>query len=886
MIYYYHFNVIFSVILSSVFLVRWRRDITVHFPMIFLLIPIVNLGYLKIATAENVNEALLANGIGYFDGCFLELFFFLYITSFCKLKVPKVISGSLLAVGSITFFFAINTAQNHLLYKSAELRSYNGVSYLVKEYGPVHTVYYFVLALYFIANLSALIYGFTRKNVSKVNSLLLLIMYLLIIIAFLCGKAINPALELLPLAYTISQVLFLVVLSKITLYDVSASTLANLEEKGDIGFASFDKRLRYLGCTDAALKCLPELGSIYIDKTLTAENETFKKILECIDRISEWMESPSFYVTQNNITYKVTVGYLYSGKRIKGYQLRTEDNTQESRRLEALRLREKQKEMEARMLRLEKSAAEAANEAKSTFLAQMSHEIRTPINAVLGMNEMVMRESREPNIREYAANIQSSGKTLLSLINSILDLSKIESGKMEIIPAEYEIAVMINDIISSVSPKAAEKGLEFICDADPELPRTLMGDDVRIRQIILNLLSNAVKYTDTGSVKLMISSAAGRNEDSIMLRVKVIDTGIGIKEEDMKELFESFRRLDTQHNRTIEGTGLGMPIVSKLLELMDGRLDVESEYGKGSAFGFELEQKIINKEPMGDYRDSIPQTSDTYTEGEHLYAPDARVLVVDDNEMNLKVAKSLLNLYGINADTADSGRKALEMLKESRYDVIFLDQMMPEMDGIQVLRAIKEQHLTDDSTAIIALTANAIVGAKEKYISAGFDNYLAKPIESRLLEVQLQKSLPAELKQTSKETPAASDDTLTDESDDLSFEELRSIGEVCPSLNAVSAMRYCMDSKSFWFEMLSTFANESSTDELQAAYDNKDYESYRIAAHSVKSTAKSIGADVLSEKARMLEFAAKEKDTEFINAMHEDFIKDHKELLRQIDKLI
>ena len=294
MIIYYHAIVIISVILSSVFLLRWRRDISVHFPMIFMLIPIINLGYLKVATAENVTEALLANGIGYLDGCFLELIFFLYIMNFCKLRVPKIITAGMLAVGSITFFFAINTAQNHLLYKTAELKHMSGVAYLVKEYGPVHTVYYFVIALYLIANLSAIIYSFTRRNVSKINSLLLLMIYLIIIFAFIVGKSFSPALELLPLSYMISQVIFLIVMSKITLYDTASSTMLNITEHGDIGFATFDKRRRYLGCTDGALAPIPELGDIYIDKTLSAENETFANILDCMEKVEAGSEAPFF----------------------------------------------------------------------------------------------------------------------------------------------------------------------------------------------------------------------------------------------------------------------------------------------------------------------------------------------------------------------------------------------------------------------------------------------------------------------------------------------------------------------------------------------------------------------------------------------------------------
>ena len=730
--------VILSVLLSSIFVLRWRRGISVHFPIIFVFIPIINLGYLAVANATNVSEAILANSIEYLDGCFLEIFFFLYIINFCKLKLPKLCTGLLMTMGAALLFVAMNTSKNGLLYKNVVLQTKDGVSYLVKEYGPVHTVYYAMIGFYLIANLSVIIYSFTRKNISKTNSALLLVVYLVIIVAFLCGHPFHPAFELLPASYTFSQVIFLIILNRINLYDVSEIAISSLAENGNIGFASFDMKMRYLGCTDPVLECIPELKDLYIDQVLTEDNENFSKILECIFKLQLSSDSAFFYVTRNEVTYKITASHLYVGKKRRGYQLRTEDNTLEAKKMETLKLKERQKEMEAEILKLEKTAAESANEAKSSFLAQMSHEIRTPINAILGMNEMIMRESGETNIREYSENIKSSGRTLLSIINSILDFSKIEDGKMELEEVTYDTASMICDLENSIAERARSKGLELSIKADEKLPRSLKGDDIRIKQVITNLLTNAVKYTEKGSVTLELKKQS-ESDGKLVMYVAVSDTGIGIREEDIGVLTESFKRVDMLHNRTIEGTGLGLAIVTGLLSMMNSRLEVKSVYHEGSTFSFILTQTIADSLPMGDYhRKSEPQ-SKADDNKEKLNLPDARTLVVDDNKMNLKVAGKLLGLYGIKADMVSSGQEALETLSNKEYDIIFLDHMMPEMDGIEVLREIKARKLVGENTAIIALTANAISGVREMYISEGFDDYLSKPIEPAELENMLKK---------------------------------------------------------------------------------------------------------------------------------------------------
>ncbi len=529
-----------------------------------------------------------------------------------------------------------------------------------------------------------------------------------------------------------------------------------------------------------------------------------------------------------------------------------------SREAEALKISEQQKAYEAQILRLEKASADSANKAKGDFLAQMSHEIRTPINAVLGMNEMILRESDDENILEYSENIQTAGKTLLSLINSILDFSKIEDGKMEITPVRYDTVALINNLVNSVAGRAKAKELEFIVNADPELPCALIGDDVRITQIIGNLLTNAVKYTERGSVTLDISCKA-RSDSEAVLRVSVSDTGIGIREQDIEKLFESFTRLETTRNRNIEGTGLGMAIVTKLLNLMDSKLDVHSVYGKGSEFSFELKQKIADAKPIGNELERRLEHT-RKDRKQYLRFTGASVLVTDDNEMNLKVAKNLLKLFDITPELADSGEQAIERMRKKHYDLLLLDHMMPKMDGIQTLKKLKADGLIKSGTAAIALTANAVLGAKEMYLSAGFDDYLSKPIDVDELENKLSKYLS----EHSEKSAAAGNDTSTASDTRDSADFIAELSE--KGFNTVSGLNYCIQDSDFYKQMLTDFAGSyhDQMNELHGALENKDLKLYRTKVHSLKSSSKLVGADDVSELALSLEKAAECGDTEFV----------------------
>lgn len=373
------------------------------------------------------------------------------------------------------------------------------------------------------------------------------------------------------------------------------------------------------------------------------------------------------------------------------------------------------------------------NKAKSMFISNMSHEIRTPINAILGLDEMILRESREDNILEYANNIKSAGSMLLSVINDILDFSKIESGKMRIVPVEYSVESMISDICNIIKIKVQQKELNFKVDIAENIPKNVIGDEVRIKQIIINILTNAVKYTEKGGVHLAMRCEK-IYEDEVELEVKVSDTGIGIKEEDVPMLFSDFERLDIVRNRNIEGTGLGISIVTRLLHQMGSRLDVKSKYGKGSTFSFKLRQKVVSWDNIGDYEKIRENHIRDFNNNPIIVSDSSRILAVDDNSVNIQVIECLLKRTRIKVDSVQSGMECLEKIKEQKYDIILLDYNMPVMNGEKTLKKIRSMGGEYENLPVIVLTADTTNDARERYMGMGFTNYIEKPIDGELLE--------------------------------------------------------------------------------------------------------------------------------------------------------
>ena len=541
-----------------------------------------------------------------------------------------------------------------------------------------------------------------------------------------------------------------------------------------------------------------------------------------------------------------------------------------------------------------------ANEAKSQFLANMSHEIRTPINGILGMDSMLLKECKDEVLREYAKNIQSAGQSLLSIINDILDISKIESGKLEILPIKYELFSILNDCYNLTKAKLQEKPLEFEIRVNENLPSWLYGDEVRIRQIINNFLSNAVKYTKQGKVTFCLDYEQ-KSDEQIQLVISVADTGIGIREEDLGKLFTSFTRIEEKRNRNIEGTGLGLNLTKNLVDLMGGEVLVESTYGRGSCFTARIPQKIVDATPMGDFSRRYQQyLSSSDDDTLSFSAPEAKILVVDDVEMNLKVVKGLLKETQIQIDTAVSGRQCLERVKTTRYDVIFLDHMMPEMDGIETLQNMKllKDNLNRE-VPVIMLTANAIVGAKEEYIQAGFTDYLTKPIQETELLAMLVKYLPEEHMEVPgtgehmevpgtgehMEVPGTEEPGMAVDTRKSEMSRMQQL-EKLEGIDIRTGLLYCMNDEDFYVEMLGEYLESDLMLDLEQVFSDEDWGNYRTLVHALKSTSLTIGAVHLSGQAKELETAAKNGDADYIRSHHKAVLDEYIELIGGIREIL
>ena len=532
----------------------------------------------------------------------------------------------------------------------------------------------------------------------------------------------------------------------------------------------------------------------------------------------------------------------------------------------------------------------AANEAKSSFLSNMSHEIRTPINAVLGMNEMILRECDDQNILEYSNSIKTAGSTLLGIVNDILDFSKIEAGKMEIIPVDYDISSVINDLVSMIQTKADNKGLHLILDISRDIPKQLHGDEVRIKQVITNILTNAVKYTEEGSVTFFINSEKIPDEpDSIMLNVSVKDTGIGIKKEDMTKLFSEFERIEEARNRKVEGTGLGMSITKRLLEMMGSTLEVESIYKLGSKFSFRLKQKVVKWDELGDYETAYRESLGTHNKyHEKFRAPTATVLVVDDTLMNLMVFKSLLKQTGVQIDTASSGDEGIELACSKKYDLIFLDHMMPEKDGIETFHEIRS-HIEGPNlkTPTICLTANAISGAREKYLSEGFDDYLTKPIDSDRLEEMLVEYLPADKIHDPDEFL---DTETSDVTDNAPLSEDMELPGFLTKIDELDTEKGIANNGSVESYMETLLIYAETIDDIAAETEeywlSGDLENATTKIHAMKSTSRIIGATDIGELAQELENAGKNGDRDKVAERIDELFERCRKLSKQLSPLI
>ena len=703
---------------------------------------VYNTGYLMQLHATNQENYVVALKLGYLGRIWIGYALVLFIAELCDFYIPGILRTIAALIHIIIYFTILNLERTNLYYNYMEFVMVGDFPKLIHTGG---VLYYLLTAM----NLTYVVSGMviiTRAFIKEKNGIAKKRYLMMVIAIFFVGSTyVIYFFKLVPLArifdvmiigYAICIIFMLIGIIKYKMLDATAAAKNFVVDELSEAVVVVNSEGKISYSNNQAKKIFPEL--VPDKKAKDSLVERFDEMAgggEPI-RMGEKVYTPK---ADRVIMDGKDVGTLYSFS----------DDTEHYRYMDELKV--------------QKQAADDANKAKSQFLANMSHEIRTPINAVLGFNEMIISECNDAgkkieetegsvkdsfdNIGRYAGNIQSAGGNLLSIINDILDFSKIEAGKMELVQSDYRLNALLNDVSNMISFKAKEKGLDFSADIDESLPNRLHGDRVRIRQIITNILSNAVKYTDAGYVKMTVRGKKDEREgfgNMIRLVIDIRDTGIGIKEEDIDRLFSKFQRLEMEKNSTVEGTGLGLAISEQLLSMMDGSIKVESIYGEGSVFTIEIPQRIVSSEPIGDLKTGFEKDVNGENINKALFnAPDARVLIVDDTKMNITVAKGLLKKTQMQVDTARSGEEALALTKEKAFDIILMDQRMPNMDGTEALKRIRSQEGGENiETPVICMTADAIIGAKERYLSEGFNDYLSKPIDSNELLTKIKKYLP------------------------------------------------------------------------------------------------------------------------------------------------
>lgn len=698
---------------------------------LFVLISVVCAAYFAYSIASDAGMVLVANQFTYFDGTFMLTFFLFCVLDICNIKIKPLLAITLTACNIFFLGLAFTADKNQLLYEKYWYGVTNGAAHIEVNLGPLHIFYVIYGVINTLAPLAIVVYSaFQKKKISFRYTIALGALEFAIIMMYFLESAFGLFFDILPCGYVLMEYVILAILQRIALYDGAGITIYNSEKRNDYGFIIFDRSKAYVSSNTVAKFFFPELENQNIDSKVQDEF-LINEFVSHFDEISENDEIRTVVERKGRFVLCTIKQYIpENSKKVHGYIVEIHDDTEQQTLINELNMLNEELKDAAEL-------SKQASKAKSDFLASMSHEIRTPINAIMGMNEIALRECKDSDVIPYLNDIKSAGTNLLRIINDILDFSKIEAGKVTIIDSDYDMVKVIKDVKDLVEVRAEEKDIELILDIDENLPTTLYGDENRIRQIMINILNNAVKYTNEGYVKFKVTGDY-EGEKNLILKAEISDTGIGIKEEDMAGLFESFTRLDEKKNNGVEGTGLGLAITNRLTAMMGGTIDVKSKYGEGSVFTVSLPQLVVNRTKIGDFKAAVNVIRSKPEAYEHIDASGTKILIVDDIILNLKVAAGLLKVTKADIDTAISGRECLEKIRTNTYDIVLLDQMMPDMDGVETLHEAKKMKEAE-GIIFIALTANAVSGAKESLLDEGFDGYLSKPIDSKKMEKLLKK---------------------------------------------------------------------------------------------------------------------------------------------------
>ena len=822
---------------------------------------IQNAGYLLLLQSKNLNEASIALKAEYIGAAYVSTVSLLFVLGYCNKKLPRVVIWGLMGIDTCMLLGVWLWEYTTLYYTSVEYRVIGGTVKLVLGRGILYYigVCKIVLELLFCMFVSVRELLNARTKIMKTKYVLLIsalffpnLAYVGLVFGILKAYDTVPASTAVTCGILFLGVVYLHVFEDI--YVAYADIVRQMKEPVVI----MNKEYHFIGANKSAKALVPQICELEHGDSIIKEH-----IIDD-DLARKLVHQEECELELNGRVFDVSVNDVVVDGKLRGYYLLLVDLT-----------RERQHTLKMQQL---KEEADKANQAKTAFLSNMSHELRTPINAITGMNEMVMRNSETPEILEYSQNIQFASKTLLSIVNDILDLSKIECGKMELTAGEYKLKQLLYDCYMMVSSRAGAKGLEMIVKSNGKLPSVLYGDELRIRQIIINLLTNAVKYTENGSVTLQFDGHVIEDE-MLQLEVSVKDTGIGVKEENIDKLFDIFQRMDLKKNKAIEGTGLGLAITKQFVDLMGGTISVQSTYGAGSCFTVKLPQKIIDSHPMGDfYSGDIGGQNKKKNYQKQFEAPDASALVVDDVEVNLMVIKGLLKETKLQIDTARSGQECLQKVKEKRYDIILMDHMMPEMDGVETLQCLRElEDCLNIHTPVIALTANAIMGVREMYLQAGFADYLSKPVEESALESMIIKYLPKEKRHLTGEDNAENKGELT------MIEKLK---QLIPEIDILAGMGYCGNDEDIYRIAMESYCEQDFSENLSVYFQEKDLKNYQILIHGVKSSSLSIGLCDLSEQAKQLEAACKDNNWAYVEENHAKVYEKYVDVVKTLKSIL
>lgn len=808
-----------------------------------------NVGYLLELTAPTVEVAMAGVRVENVGSAFVPLCYCWFTYTYCYAAPPKKF---LRILGIITFFVLPSAFfnWNGLFYQEVQwLTAADGFHYVSITYGPLY-VFFMVsrILIPYALCMHTLVRAVRLRSDQEVNRqywTILGISTLPVIVLIAYVLKLVKVFDLTPVTLALAMSMVVIVVWSRRNYDFRHLAAEKvLEYLGD-GVIALDDHDRLVSYNRAAAHIFTQLP--------------MHKLGENIRVLEDFREE----LLHENVPQSFTI----NERCYESHSTRITDENGRKQGCVILILDMTDIEAYIHEIKSVRQQAEKASIAKSEFLANMSHEIRTPMNAIIGMNDIIMEECRDSRIFAYAKDVQSAAKNLLAIINDILDLSKVEAGKMELVYSDYDLKTVVGEVMSMMDMAASKRGLIMKYECESTIPCRYCGDEGRIKQILINILNNAIKFTKEGYVRASVTGAPGKNEEEELLTFRVEDTGCGIQEDDLAKIFENFRQVDSKRNRSVEGTGLGLAIVRHLVEMMGGTIDVESVYGKGTVFTITIPQKIVDRRLISEAPEAAPagfQTSETFR------APGVKALVVDDNAVNRKVARGFLKTYAFDLTEAESGPEAIELVRGNRYDLIFMDHMMPMMDGIEAVETIRSDCGENGTEpVIIALTANAMEGMRERFLSCGFQDFIAKPLDRKELNQLLMRWVPEERRQTG-------DGGQDCETLDPNAIQIKGV-------DMDAAMKYFSGDEESFVSLLELYYLDGKRKaDLLSELADSDISRYQIEVHGLKSASANIGAMDVSAMAREQENAAAQGDTELISRRLPTLLEAYEELLAGI----